>query len=231
MESELSQNNYLQILRTNKLLKDLEQKDLFLCVKELREEIWPRNTCTKTAPKKNFYFVVSGRLKVFKIDEHSGREITLFLLTRDDAFDLLSLLDDGDHEVLYETLDKVILLSAPVCGVRDWVSNYPCLNKNILPYLSERMKILENYASNIALIDIATRLARLILENINKESQQLELINDLSNEELAKLIGSTRAVVNRHLQDFKNEGILKLKRHKMEIVNLQLLLEKAKSPS
>lgn len=76
-------------------------------------------------------------------------------------------------------------------------------------------------------MEIPARLARLILKNINQESKKLEFINDLSNEEIANLIGSTRAVVNRHFQEFKNEGILKLGRKKMEVINLTLLIKKA----
>ncbi|WP_423818899.1 helix-turn-helix domain-containing protein [Salinimicrobium sp. TIG7-5_MAKvit] len=41
------------------------------------------------------------------------------------------------------------------------------------------------------------------------------------------LIGSTRAVVNRHLQEFKNDGIISLGRQKVQIKDIDLLLLKA----
>lgn len=229
MRSEKKRIKYLKVLKTNKLLKELEKKDLEQFLEDLKEESWPKHTCniSKQRTSNYFHFIISGRLKIYQIENRTGREFTFFLLKKGDVFDILCLLDGNEHKVFYETLDKVVLLTIPMEKMRNYIIQHPELNKQILPYLSHQIKILEEYASNVTLIDISTRLARLILKNINTESRKLELINDLSNEELANLIGSTRAVVNRHLQQFKNDGIISLGRQKVEIRNINLLLEKA----
>ena len=221
---------YLQGLKNNVLLKDLPEKKLHQFIDILDEEIWPRHTCSLSKPHcwRRFHFILSGRLKIYRIDEKTGREFTLFLLNNGHVFDLLCLLDSQRHEVFYETLEKVILLYLPLEEMRKWIKENPELNKNMLPYLSQRMRILEEQTLNLTFADISTRLAKLILQNINSESHKLELINDLSNEEIANLIGSTRAVVNRHLQMFKDEGILDIGRHKVEVRSLKLLLQKIK---
>jgi CRP/FNR family cyclic AMP-dependent transcriptional regulator len=220
---------YVQALQMNKLLKGLPEYRLQNMLNELEEETWAKHTCRVDREKSlfHFYFILSGRLKVYKVDNATGREFTLFILTKNDVFDLLCLLDEEEHPVYYETLDKVVLLCVTMDKMRQWVQENPEINRNMLPYLAQQLKTMEEYASNVTLIDISTRLAKLILTHINSESKKLEMINDLSNEELANLIGSTRAVVNRHLQDFKNDGILSLGRQKVEIKNLQLLLERA----
>ena len=224
-------SSYSELLQTNSILKDLPARDLKKFTEDVQEEVWPKDTCglTRRSIRDKFHFIVSGRLKVYKIDPETGREFILFLLKKDDSFDLLCLLDGCHHEVYYESLERTMILSKPTEAMREWVKGNTAINKNILPYLSQRMRFIEEYATNVTLIDISTRLARLILSNINKESKELELINDLSNEELAQLIGSTRAVVNRHLQVFKQEGILDLGRQKVYVKNLRLLLKKAKS--
>lgn len=224
---------YTTALENNKLLKNVKEDKIGSLLEKVEEETWPKHTCFVDRVKvlNRFYFIVSGRLKVYKMDPVTGREFTLFLLTKNDIFDVLCLLEEQEHEVFYEALDKVNLLSANMNTMRRWVQENPEINRNMLPYLGHQLKMMEEYASNITLIDISTRLAKLILSNINSESHKLELINDLSNEELANLIGSTRAVVNRHLQEFKNDGILYLGRQKVEIRDLQLLLEKAKLKS
>ena len=229
MRKEIS-GGYSTLLRTNLILKELPAADLDKFVKDIHEEVWPKDSCglTRNSTRDKFHFIVSGRLKVYKIDPETGREFILSLLKKDDAFDLLCLLDGCHHEVYYEALERTRILSKSTEAMREWITKNQTVNKNILPYLSQRMRIIEEYAANVTLIDISTRLARLILSNINKESKELELINDLSNDDLAQLIGSTRAVVNRHLQIFKQEGILNLKRSNVEIKNLELLLEKAK---
>jgi len=228
---EKKRRKYKKALFKNKLLKDLKENQIENILDFTEEEIWPKNTCSLsiTKPLSRFHFIISGRIKVYKVDKDSGREFTMFLLKDNDVFDVISLLEELDHEVFYETLDKAIILSVPMDVMRRWVKKNSDINKNMLPYLGHQLKTMEEYASDVTLIDISTRLAKLILSNINTESQKLELINDLSNEELANLIGSTRAVVNRHLQEFKNDGILYLGRQKVEIRNLNLLLEKIKT--
>lgn len=222
------QKKYLQSLKKNFLLRELHEDKIKSLLEYLDEEKWPKHTCSINRNKSlsRFHFIISGRLKIYKIDPVTSREFTLFLLKQNDVFDILCLLDNGEHDVFYEALDEVSILSTPIDKMREWIRTYPEINRNLLPYLGTQIRIVEEYAANITLIDISTRLAKLILNHTNPTSKKLELINDLTNEELANMIGSTRAVVNRHLQEFKNDGILKLGRKRMQLEDLQLLLAK-----
>ena len=229
MKSEKDRFKYFQALKQNDLLKGVEDRDLLLLVDEMTEEVLPKHTCSfgKLQTLNTFYFVASGRLKAYQMEENNSREFTFFILKKGDAFDLLCLLDGCAHEIYYESIDRVSLLCINMNKMKDWVKTHPQINKNLLPYLGKQIRILEDYAANVTLIPISARLARLILKYVNVDSQQLEVINDLSNEEIANLIGSTRAVVNRHLQQFKQDGIINIGRHKVEIKNSSLLLNKA----
>ena len=230
MKSEKKRFKYFQVLQQNELLKGLEDEVLLHFLNDLEEEVMPKYACSLGNLKTlhTFYFIISGRLKAYQIEENNAREFTFFLLKKGDVFDILCLLDGCEHPIYYESLDRVVLLAIPMNKMKNWIKEHPEINKNLLPYLSKQVRVLEEYASNVTLIPIATRLARLILKHINSESKELEFINDLSNEEIANLIGSTRAVVNRHLQQFKHDGIITIGRQKVGIKDLNLLLDKAR---
>lgn len=219
---------YVEALHSHILFQNSDKEHFKLFFENFKREKWTKNTVSvsRTNTLYRFYIIFSGRIKVYKIDPFTGREFTLFLLTKNDFFDILCLLDEAEHHVYHLPLDDVIILSIPMDKMREWLKSHPEMNTVLLPYLMHRMRIVEEYASNITLIDISTRLAMLILKNINRKSHKLELINDLSHEEIANLIGSTRAVVNRHLQEFKEDGIINIGRKKLEIKNFQLLLDK-----
>ncbi len=219
----------IRALSTNHLLRNLGEEKLERILAISEEEIWPKKTCniSKSRIYNRFYFILSGRLKMYLIDFHSGREFTLCLLKKDDVFDVIRLVDGSAHEVFFETIDRVHLLSLPLQVMLQLLEELPQINKNLLPYLTAQIKCLEDYAANLTLSDIPKRLARLLLGKVNPRTKELETIHDLSNEELASLIGSTRAVVNRQLQEFKSEGILSLDRKNMRVKDLQLLLYKA----
>ena len=86
------------------------------------------------------------------------------------------------------------------------------------------MRQLEEAATDISLHSTLIRLSHLLLNNINGHSHQLQLINNLPNNEIASLIGTTRAVVNRHIQELKKCGAISVKRSQIDIENVELLL-------
>ncbi len=191
------------------------------------EEKWPKETCMVNHQKFlfHFYIIVSGRIKMYNVDELSEKEHTLFLLKKSDVFDLFCLMDGTKHRVYYECLDNVKVLAIPMDELRLWLQRNPAYYQHFLSYAGKMMRMLESNVSQLIFTDISTRLLRLLVNNVNHNSKQLEHINDLPNKEIANLIGSTRAVVNRHLQKLKKNGSIKIARKQVEIKDISLLLK------
>lgn len=218
-------NKYPGVLRECIIFNTLEQAPRNLLLSLFHEESWKKNTCILSNEKLFFHFfiIISGRVKMYQVDDIGEKEITLFILSRNDIFDLFCLMDGCEHNVFYECLDDVKVLAAPMLEVRKWYNQYPAAFRNLLPYAGKQMRMLENFASAITFTDISTRILKLLINNVNLTSQDLEKINDLSNKEIAYLIGSTRTVVNRHLQKLQKDGAIKLSRNKLEVTDLQKL--------
>jgi len=161
---------------------------------------------------------------MYRVDDSGEKEITLFIFSSNDIFDLLCLLDGEPHEVFYECLDDVKVLAAPMPEIRKWYNQYPVALKNLLPYAGKQIRLLENFVSSITFTDIPTRILKLLISNVNSSSN-LEKIHDLSNKEIAFLVGSTRSVVNRHLQRLKRNGSIKISRNKLEVKDLPKLID------
>jgi CRP/FNR family transcriptional regulator, cyclic AMP receptor protein len=175
-----------------------------------------------------FYIIVTGRLKVFQVNPITGREQTLFILGPGDAFDIICLLDGKEHVVNTMAMDDLEVLFAPVDKVRGWIVRHPEFNMTFLPYLGKQIREIEELASDLSLYDTGTRLSKLILSHVHSYHSRgrLKLIDNLSHEEIANMIGSVRVIVNRHIQNLKKEGIIKTSRKHMEISNLHSLVNK-----
>ena len=217
----------LSKLSKNPLFENLENETLVSLMKCLSLKKWDKNSeffyGDQTFYK--FFIIISGRLKMYQMDVENDRKLTVFLLNENDVFDVISLLDGLKHSMNFETLDDVEVLYAPIELMREWIENHPKINKTLLPYLGRCMRMLEVSLTDNVLSDIPTRLAKLILSNVNQTTHQLQLINDLSNDEIANMIGSTRAVVNRQIQIFKKAGMLDIHRKSISVIDLKLLLE------
>lgn len=217
-----------KIIANNPLFSSVNDETMSLLLENLTYKKWEKDTefIETTTVHQKFHIILSGRVKIFQTNFETGRELTVFLLVKNDVFDVVSLLDLKQRTTNFKALDDTEVLSAPIDLVREWIETHPQINKTLLPYLGHRMRMLEENLTDVVLSDIPTRLAKLILKNIDESSKQLQLINDLSHDEIANLIGSTRAVVNRHLQDLKDEGILDIGRKKTTVLNLEKLLDK-----
>ncbi|VAW96378.1 hypothetical protein MNBD_GAMMA19-1234 [hydrothermal vent metagenome] len=201
-------------------------------VTRCRRETWKRRRLLPMEETwKRFHILLSGRVRLSRSNPENGRVITLFLLGSGDPFCIFSLLDGKPHDVMLETLDDVTLLSLPMDEARQWLDEHQAFNRKLLPYLGEQMCSLAGLASDLALHDTETRLARLILRHVDADTKQQHvtprLINDLSHESLAEMIGSVRVVVNRQLQQWKQEGIIDAHRGHLEVEALQELLRRA----
>ncbi|TXD52108.1 MULTISPECIES: Crp/Fnr family transcriptional regulator [unclassified Polaribacter] len=217
-------NRYLKALIRSPFLKDSTPESLKLLLSYMQEERWnAKNFKSSAEVSATFYFIVSGRLKVFKSNPGSGREHTVFVLSTGDVFDVLSLLDAEPHDVYWEALDVLKVLKISVPQMRLWINEYPISHKAILYYLGERMRQLMDVATDVTLHSTLVRLASLLLKNINGETRKLELINNLPNDEIAGLIGTTRAVVSRHIQELKRCGAISVSRKKINVKNLEVL--------
>ncbi|MEY8215058.1 MAG: Crp/Fnr family transcriptional regulator [Colwellia sp.] len=182
-------------------------------------------------PNDSFYIVISGRAKVSVYNHDNGREHIIFLLDAGDTFDLVGLLYGKCNDAFATALENMEILSTSTAKARIWVKQHPEFNKTLLPYLGKQLHELAEKTTDLALYDTEIRLSRLILRSIaaNKFTTDIQLLNDLSQETLASMVGSVRVVITRHLQRWKKEGIVSGKRGNWSLLDLKKLLDRSKS--
>ena len=185
--------------------------------------ISPRDTSDR------LYIIISGRAKVSVYNPDSGREHILFFIGPGDGFDLISLLDDQWHGAVATALEDMEVIFTTVEQAREWINQHPDFNRTFLPYLGKQMQELADQVTDLSLYDTEARLARLILRHLvpGNLPNDIHLINDLSQETLASMIGSVRVVVTRHLQKWKQNRVISGKRGEWSVLDLQALLKKA----
>lgn len=222
-------HNLLSILKRNPIFGDADTCGLRSLLKHGTIEHWPTKTCLLDTNRTlfTFYIVITGKLKMYNIDAANKRQLTLFLLQNHDVFDVNTLLDQQPHHMYYETLEHTTILSLPIRKLRVWMQTNPQIYATLVLYLSKRIRFLETYVSDAVLENTSTRLAKLLLTHMDTSSQNIQVINNLTHDELAQLIGTTRAVFNRHIQNFKENNIIKVKWKQIEVINLKRLKQYA----
>ena len=209
----------------NNLLKDINKYGKIITYLEGSTAIDSDQT------QQYFYIILSGLIKVYQYNPQNNREQTLYLLKQNDMFDVLTVLDGKTHEVMTTALETSKVLQLPIQKVREWIETNPEFNKMFYPYMAKQMRELEELATDISLYDTSTRLMKLLLKNIDSKDpiKKFSLLQKLSHEEIASMIGSVRAVVNRYLQQLKKDGIIDIKRKKIAINDIHKLLQRVEN--
>jgi len=182
-----------------------------------------------SADTKNFfYFVLSGKIKIFQIDFTSSKEQTLYLLSRGDMFDVVSLLDGKPNEYLSEVLEDAKLIQVPLNDVKKMIEQDSEFRQYFYKYLASQLKAMENLAVSLSFYDVYQRILQLFARFtvVEDGKAKLRVIDNINHEELASLVGSVRKVVNRALQKIKKDGIIEVSRKNIHITNFQKLLDK-----
>lgn len=178
----------------------------------------------------HFYIILSGRVKTFQLNLQNAKEQTIFILRSGDMFDAIVLLDHKPHDVMYEALDKTEVLELPIEKVREWIVTNQRFNQNFFPHLASQMRQVEELATDLTLHNTSYRLVKLLLQNIDPHNKEkYNLIHGLSHSEIAKLIGTVRHVVEKHLNELKSDGIVEINHHHLDVKNTKELIKKLDS--
>ena len=170
--------------------------------------------------------IQSGQLRVYTLSSE-GREITLYRLFDHDIclFSASCVMPNIQFEVIIEAEKDCELWVLPSCLFKDLmeesavVANYA--NQLISSRFSEVMWLMEQ----IMWKSFDKRLASFLLEeSILENSVSLKI----THEKIANHMGTAREVVTRMLRYFQSEGMVKLTRGAVEIVDEAALEDLAK---
>lgn len=91
-----------------------------------------------------------------------------------------------------------------------WLDQHPRVAIDMLQVMAARLRANNERISELVFMDVPARLAKTLLNLASRFGEPVEVglkvPHDLTQEELAQLVGSSRETVNKALMDFSNRG-------------------------
>ncbi len=147
------------------------------------------------------YVVLAGRLKVYLADSE-GKEIIVDTLGPNQYFGEMAL--DGEPRsasVMTTEASKLAVVQRE--DFKKFLRENPDAAFQLIVALIQRAKNLTRTVGNLALLDVYGRVARLLLDNAMEESGRLVVAERMTQQEIAKRVGSSREMVSRILSDLR----------------------------
>ncbi|QFZ20535.1 Crp/Fnr family transcriptional regulator [Saccharothrix syringae] len=181
-------------------------------------------------PGDRLYVIRSGKVKISRTTP-GGREHLLALFGPSDMFGEVSIHDPGPRGSTATTVTQVQVLSIDRPALRQWMAHRPEISEQFLRALARRLRRTNSMLSGMILNDVPGRLAKALLELAvrfgSQEAGLLRVTHDLTQEELAQLIGASRETVNKALADFTHRGWLRLEGRTVLILDPDRLARRA----
>ena len=177
------------------------------------------------------FVVVDGKLKL-GTTSNDGRENLLSILGPGDMFGELSLFDPGPRTATATAVVDSKLLALANDQVIGWVKEHPQVSLQLLGRLAQRLRKANDVLSDLVFADVPGRVAKAIIELGErfgtKKDDGLHVNHELTQEELAQLVGASRETVNKALADFASRGWIKLEPRSVVILDYERLTKRGR---
>ncbi|MBE5477872.1 hypothetical protein E3G68_005205 [Mycobacteroides abscessus] len=177
------------------------------------------------------YIIVEGKVKIGRCTS-DGRENLLAVMGPADMVGELSLFDPGPRTSTVTTLTKVQAVTMDRAALRTWIREHPEIAEQLLRVLARRLRRTNDSVTDMIFTDVPGRIAKQLLAFAQRfgvrDGDALRVDHDLTQLELAQLVGSARETVSKTLNDFSVRGWIRVQGKSVFIVDPERLARRAK---
>lgn len=163
------------------------------------------------------YIVLSGRLRAF-VSDSRGREVTLSHHGPGEYVGEMSL-DGGTRSASVEAVEPTVCVVVTRDSALRHIAEDPEFTRGLIERLIRRARLATESARSIALLDVYSRLRRVLEERAAPGPDGTPSIAErLTHQALASEIGCSREMVSRLLKDLETGGYLAVRERRLTIL-------------
>jgi CRP/FNR family transcriptional regulator, cyclic AMP receptor protein len=182
-------------------------------------------------PGDSLYIVLAGKIKLGRRSA-DGRENLVAVMGPSDQFGELSVFDPGPRTATAQAVTEARLARMSKDALRSWIATRPQIAEQLLRVIARRLRRTNNMLADLIFTDVPGRVAKSLLQLArqfgSQESGLLRVTHDLTQEEIAQLVGASRETVNKALADFAHRGWLRLEGKSVLILEPERLARRAR---
>jgi CRP/FNR family transcriptional regulator len=177
------------------------------------------------------YVVLDGKIKLTRTAP-DGRENLLSVLGPSEMFGELSLFDPRPRTASAIAVTECRLAGLGHDDLRPWLTGHPEVAVHLLRALAQRLRKTNDVMADLVFTDVPGRVAKALLDLAERFGQPSEtgmhVHHDLTQEELAQLVGASRETVNKALADFAGRNWLRIEARAVVILDIERLRRRSR---
>ncbi|SEP65884.1 Crp/Fnr family transcriptional regulator [Microlunatus flavus] len=177
------------------------------------------------------YVVVAGKIKLGRSGS-AGRENLLAVLGPGQMFGELSVFDPGPRSSTATAVTAAEVRVLEHDELMDWLAGHPEVARSLLGQLAARLRRANDVVADLVFSDVPGRVAKQLLELArrfgDRKDDGVHVHHDLTQEELAQLVGASRETVNKALADFAARGWIRLEPRSVTLLDVERVERRAR---
>ena len=173
----------------------------------------------------SLYLIESGGVRIFAVSD-TGHEITLEVHGPGDCFGERALIDGKLRTTGAMALEKTVTYTLDRDDFLRCLERYPQVSRRVAALLAHRLAHVTSYAENLAFLDVAGRVAAVLLELAARQGAahgSIEINLHLTQADLATWVCATREMVNKVLHGYREQGLIAIEGHSIVVLDLDSL--------
>lgn len=170
--------------------------------------------------------IVSGRLRV-SLGRANGTEATLAILGPGELVGELGLFQDGSRAARVTAIEDAVVVSVVKSDLLSALGRSPAASLALCRLLASRVRQLAQHFEEVTAMPVEQRLARKLVFLAGRwgtpSARGVGISLELSQEELAQLVDTSRQSANKCLMKWRKSGILASSTRPMIIRDIQAL--------
>lgn len=176
-------------------------------------------------PGDALFVLVEGEVKI-SLPSETGEEAILATLRVGDVFGELALLDGAPRSASATALSASETVMLPRDRFRELIATEPGVRDALLASIAGELRRLTTHVEELHFLDItgrlAARLARIARDGGTRlPDGGIRLRSNLTQGDLAAMVGCTRQSVNKLLGQFTDDGLLRLEREGIVVIDIE----------
>lgn len=186
---------------------------------------------TEGQPGDRLYVIGEGKIKLGR-SSGDGRENLIAVLGPGEMFGELSLFDPGPRSLGASAVSDSIVYELGHPALVLALEENPGVAKHLLSALAQRLRRTNEALADLVFSDVPGRVAKALLDLSTRFGEPIDegirVAHDLTQEELAQLVGASRETVNKALADFAGRGWVRREGRAVVLLDLDRLERRAR---
>ena len=217
-----------EALRASGLFGAVDEGALDVLVRLLRVRRFRRGETVfhQGDPGDALFVLASGSVKVVLPSDEGAEPAIVAILGPGEFFGELAILDGASHSATIVAVEATETLVLHRDAFLDLIDTDPALRRALLASLAAEIRRLTGHVEDLHFLDLPGRLASRIVRlaaSAGVTVGEARIAWPYTQSELAGMIGGSRQSVNRLLADLTDQGLVRLERDHLVVVDVERL--------